>query len=68
MFLNHSLHALGNHRGKTVSSPTKVESGFDVDGEDVGAGRRLDPRVDVVHGDDVVLHLHILKPINTLIN
>ena len=67
--LNHFLHDLGNHKKrKTVSSPTEVEGGFHIDGEDVGTGGRLDPRVDVVHGDDVVLHLHILKPINTLIN
>ena len=52
---------------KTVSCPTEVEGGFHIDGEDIWTGGRFDPGVDVVHGDDVVLHLHIFKPINTLI-
>ena len=42
----------------SFSSPTEVESRFDIDGEDIGTGGRgLDPRVDVVHCDDVMLHL-----------
>ena len=61
MILLFSLYTVYTHGSwQKASSATEVERRFHIDSEDVGAtGRGVDPRVDVVHRDDVVVNLAV---------
>ena len=64
VFLVHSIHTWQLTK---ASSAAEVERRFHIDSEDVGAaGRGIDPRVDVVHCDDVVVNLAVEETMELL--